>query len=94
MALRTVVARLLCLWDSLGKNTGVGCHLLLQGIFHTQPSNPGLLPYRQYFTTREYLSHQGKALGSAKVTLGSPFCHQLSQPLRGLGGETGSPRTL
>ena len=23
--------RLSCLWDSLGKNTGVGCHALLQG---------------------------------------------------------------
>ena len=29
-------------WDSLGKNTGVGCHFLLQGIFPTQGSNPGL----------------------------------------------------
>ena len=26
-------AWLLCPWDSLGKNTGVGCHSLLQGIF-------------------------------------------------------------
>ena len=25
-----------------GKNTGVGCHFLLQGIFQTQESNPGL----------------------------------------------------
>ena len=24
-------AMLLCPWDSLGKNTGVGCHFLLQG---------------------------------------------------------------
>ena len=23
--------RLLCTWDSPGKNTGVGCHFLLQG---------------------------------------------------------------
>ena len=29
-------------WDSPGKNTGVGCHFLLQGIFSTQGSNPGL----------------------------------------------------
>ena len=29
--------------DSPGKNTGVGCHVLLQGIFPTQGSNPGLL---------------------------------------------------
>ena len=28
---------------SPGKNTGVGCHALLQGIFPTQGSNPGLL---------------------------------------------------
>ena len=35
--------RLLCPWDSPGKNTGVGCHALLQGIFPTQGSNPNLL---------------------------------------------------
>ena len=34
------LARLLCLWDSPGKNTGVGCHDLLQGIFMTHGSNP------------------------------------------------------
>ena len=28
--------------DSLGKNTGVGCHALLQGIFPIQELNPGL----------------------------------------------------
>ena len=33
--------------DSPGKNTGVGCHFLLQGIFPTQGSNPGLLYCRQ-----------------------------------------------
>ena len=31
---------LLCPWDSPGRNTGVGCHVLLQGIFLTQRSNP------------------------------------------------------
>ena len=30
-------------WAYPSKNTGVGCHLLLQGIFPTQGSNPGLL---------------------------------------------------
>ena len=35
--------RLLCPGDSPGKNTGVGCHVLLQGIFQTQGSNPHLL---------------------------------------------------
>ena len=36
-------ARLLCPWHSPGKNTGTGCHALLQGIFPTQGSNPHLL---------------------------------------------------
>ena len=35
--------RLLCPWNSPDKNTGVGCHALLQGIFPTQGSNPRLL---------------------------------------------------
>ena len=35
--------RLLCLWNSLGKNTGVGSHSFLQGIFPTQGSNLCLL---------------------------------------------------
>ena len=35
--------RLLCPWDSPGKNTGVDCHFLLQGIFPTQGSNLCLL---------------------------------------------------
>ena len=34
---------LLCPWDSPDKNTGVGCHALLQGIFPTQGSNLHLL---------------------------------------------------
>ena len=33
---------LLCPWDSPGKNTGVGCHALLQGIFPTQGLTPRL----------------------------------------------------
>ena len=34
------MGRLLCPWDSLGKNTGVGCHFLLQGVFPPQEWNP------------------------------------------------------
>ena len=37
------LTRLLCSWDSAGRNTGVGCRFLLQGIFLTQGSNPHLL---------------------------------------------------
>ena len=36
-------SRLLCPWDSPGRNTGAGCHFLLQGIFPTQGWNPRLL---------------------------------------------------
>ena len=36
-------ARLLCPWNSPGKNIGVGCHNHLQAIFLTQGLNPGLL---------------------------------------------------
>ena len=34
--------KLLCPWDFPGKNIGVGCHALLQGIVPTQGLNPGL----------------------------------------------------
>ena len=40
-------ARLLCPWDSSGKDTGVGSHFLFQGIFPTQGLNPGLLHCRR-----------------------------------------------
>ena len=43
LTLWTVAHQLLCLWDSPGKNAGVGCHSLFQGIFPTQGSNPSLL---------------------------------------------------
>ena len=42
--------------DSPGKNTGVGGHALLWGIFPTQGWNPGLLHCRQILY---HLSHQG-----------------------------------
>ena len=45
--------------DSPGKNTGGGCHAVLQGIFLTQKSNPGLPHFRQ---TLYRLSHQGSLI--------------------------------
>ena len=36
-------ARLLSPWNYTGKNTGMGCHFLLQGMFPTQGSNPCVL---------------------------------------------------
>ena len=49
-------ARFFRLWDFPGKNTGVACNFLLQGIFPIQGSNPGLLHCRQ---TLDHLSHLG-----------------------------------
>ena len=49
--------KLLCPWDSPGKNTGAGSHSLLQRIFLTQRSNLGLLHCRQILC---HISHQGR----------------------------------
>ena len=49
-------ARLLCPWHSPGKNTGVGRHSLLQGIFLMQRSIPDVLHCRQILY---HLRHQG-----------------------------------
>ena len=52
-----IVARqVICPWDFPGKNTGVGCHFLLQGIFLTQGSNLHLL---HCLAGSISLSHQG-----------------------------------
>ena len=43
--------RLLCPWDSPGKNTAVGSHFLLRGIFPTQGSDPVSYLAGTFFTT-------------------------------------------
>ena len=43
-----------CTLDSPGKNTGVGCHFLLQGIFPIQESNLSLLHCRQILYQLSY----------------------------------------
>ena len=67
-------ARLLCPLDFPGKNTGMGSQSLLQEIFLTQGSNPGLLHCKQILY---HLSHQGS----------SPCaCAQPEIPILPLGG--------
>ena len=61
--------------DSPGKNTEVGCHALLQGIFPTQGSNPGLLHCRWILY---YLSHQGSPRTLEWVTC--PFSRRSPRP--------------
>ena len=43
LTVTSYTARLLCPWNSPGKNTGVGCHSLLQGIFPGQGLNLQLI---------------------------------------------------
>ena len=52
--------------DSSGKNTGVGFHTLLQGIFPTQALNPGLPHCRQILYR---LSHQGSPLDKLLISI-------------------------
>ena len=68
--------------DSPGKNTGVGCHALLQGISSTQGWNPGLPHGRQILYQ---LSHQGSPRIQEWVAY--PFSRELFNP----GIELGSP---
>ena len=49
-------SRFLCSWVFQDKNTEMGCHFLLQGIFLIQRSNSGLLNCKQILYR---LSHQG-----------------------------------
>ena len=51
--------KLLCPWNSPDKNTGVGCHSFIQGIFLTQGLNLDLPHCRQILY---HLSHQGSLL--------------------------------
>ena len=44
-------------WNSLGQNTGMDSLSILQGVFPTQGSNPGLPHFRQIVYQ---LSHQGR----------------------------------
>ena len=55
----TLCEPVICPWNSPGKNTGVGSHSLLQGIFMTQGLNLGLLHCRQILY---HLTYQGSCM--------------------------------
>ena len=79
-----------CLWNSPGKNTGVGSHSLLQGIFPTQGSNLGL-PALQILHHR---SHQGGQPYSL-FTAGHPYLFQIkiiSQRINWMSPLSSSPK--
>ena len=62
--------------DSPVKNTGADCHTLLQGIFPTQGSNPGLPHCRQILY---HLSHQGSPQSNDLVNVDN-YCLLCSHP--------------
>ena len=74
--------RLLCPRDAPGKNTGVGCHALLQGSFPTQGSNLSLLCLLHWQVNSLPLNHwesegvYGPVSGKTELVLGSSslFC--------------------
>ena len=75
--------------DSPGKNTGVGCHVVLQGVFPTQGLNPGLPHCRQILYQLSYQGSPHKLFSSVtqscltlcdpmnRSTPGLPVHHQL-----------------
>ena len=54
----------LCPWNSPGKNTEVGSHFLLQGIFPTRGLNSDLLHCKQILY---YLNHQGSPISEESL---------------------------
>ena len=64
----TVATGLLCSWDFPDKNTGMGCHFLLQGIFPTQGLNPRLSHCRWILYR---LNYKGAVLSSLQKLKGS-----------------------
>ena len=72
-------ASLLCPWDLPGKNTGVGCHFLFQGIFLTQGSNPSLLCPLHRQADSLPMSHLGNPL--VYIILVNSFLPLYSIPL-------------
>ena len=66
-------------WDFSGKNTGVGCHFLLQGIFLTQGWNLSLLCLL-HWQTDSSLSHPGspRTWGTPQIELPLVYISQMT----------------
>ena len=59
----------LCPQDFSGKNTGVGCHFLLQGIFPTYGLNPCLLHWRAYSLPVSHLGSPFPSIRNSKSVI-------------------------
>ena len=72
--------RLFCPWDFPSKNTGVGCHSLLQGIFLTQGLNPCLLHLLHHSMGRGGMEGSRKRPGAPSPMDGWAPGHQGDPP--------------
>ena len=75
--------------DSPGKNTGVGCHALLQGIFPMQGSNPGLPHCRwilyhpkQYWLVRDFSKVARSKINSIQIPIAFDFAIIIKFPYK------------
>ena len=64
----------LCLWVFPGKNPGVDCHFLLQGIFLTQGLNPNPLHLLRWQVDSLRLSHLGRPIFHTRPNQKEPKC--------------------
>ena len=63
-------------WNFPGKNTRVGCHFLLQGIFLTRGSNSYLLSLLHWQVEFYHWCHLGNLVRTDDIKLLSEHCHQ------------------
>ena len=72
---RTITRQIPCPWDLPGKNTGVGCHFLLQGIFLTQGWNPHLLHWQvdSFALSQQGSPHHSLYMGSTSTSSAAAF---------------------
>ena len=68
-------------WNSLGQNTGVSSLSLLQGIFSTQGSNPGLLHCRRILPAEPPAKPKNTGVGSLFLPQGIFLIQELNQGL-------------
>ena len=61
------------LWGRILRDVLVGCHFLLQGIFLTQGSNPGLLNCRQILDHLSHLQYWVDPIAKSKLKPGLHF---------------------
>ena len=74
---------LVCPWDCLGKNTGMGCNALFQGIFLTQRWNLRLLHLLHWQAGSLQLVPSGKPITSSPLPIKKQNMYMDNQQIGG-----------